>query len=71
MRLKIDRPRASPQQPQILYDRPLAQGNALFDNGDTQNTFNGPVYYAPSGVAGPVDMGAQTASRLMEALAFD
>jgi ankyrin repeat protein len=70
-RLDIDSPRAPLQQPQNLYDRPLAQGNAQVHNGNTQNTFNGPVHYAPSGVAGPVEMGPQTATSLMEALAFD
>jgi hypothetical protein len=71
IRLDIDSPRAPLQQPQNLYDRPLAQGNAQVHNGNTQNTFNGPVHYAPSGVAGPVEMGPQTATSLMEALAFD
>jgi hypothetical protein len=71
IRLDIDSPRAPLQQPHNLYDRPLAQGNAQVHNGNTQNTFNGPVHYAPSGVAGPVEMGPQTSTCLTEALAFD
>jgi ankyrin repeat protein len=71
IRLDIDSSESTLQQPRILYDRPLAQGNAQVHNGNTQNTFHGPVHYAPSGVAGPVEMGPQTVTNLMEALAFD
>jgi ankyrin repeat protein len=70
IRLDVDS-ESTLQQPRILYDRPLAQGNAQVHNGNTQNTFNGPVHYAPSGVAGPVEMGPRTAPSLMEALKFD
>jgi ankyrin repeat protein len=71
IRLDIDSSVSTLQQPRILYDRPLAQGNAQVHNGNTQNTFHGPVHYAPSGVAGPAEMGPQTVTNLMEALAFD
>jgi ankyrin repeat protein len=71
IRLDIDGARPPLQQPHILYDRPLAKGNAQVHYGNTQNTFHGPVHYAPSGVLGPVEMGLQTATSLMDALAFD